>query len=112
MKIGRVQIRWMTDEVILGEVTDRVYDVIKERYRRQTTEDLESGVDDYRVRVGVDYTTGELVVYVGRVVRTSDNGEVKVTNERKFKRSELGVSLRDFLCFATSYNAYGAGHIL
>lgn len=112
MKIGRIQIRRMTDETILDEVTDRVYDVIREKYRQQTTKDIADGVNNYRVRVGIDYVTGELVVYIGYVASTSDDGGVNVTNEYKFKRSELGVSLRDFLCFATSYNAYGAGQIL
>lgn len=112
MKIGRIQIRWMTDEIILDEATDRVYNILREKYRRKTTKDIDDGVNDYRVRVGVDYTTGELVVYVGYVASTSDDGGVNVTNERRFRRSDLGVSLRDFLCFATSYNAYGVGQIL
>lgn len=112
MKIGRIQIRRITDEIILDEATDRVYKMIKDEYYRRTHDDIEDGINDYRVRVGVDYETGELVVYVGYVASTSDNGEVKVTNERRFRRSDLGVSLRDFLCFATSYNAYGAGQIL
>lgn len=112
MKIGRIQIRRMTDEIILDESTDRVYKTIKEEYYRRTHEDIEDGINDYRIRVGVDYTTGELVVYIGRVAGTSDDGEIKVTCEHRFKRSELGVSMCDFLCFATSYNAYGAGQIL
>lgn len=112
MKIGRIQIRRMTDEITLDEATDRVYKAIKEEYYRRTHEDIEDGINDYRVRVGVDYTTGELVVYISRVVSTSDDEEVKVTRERRFKRSDLGVSLRDFLCFAVSYNAYGVGQIL
>lgn len=102
----------MTDETILDEATDRVYEMIKEEYYRRTHEDIEDGINDYRVRVGVDYTTGELMVYIGRVTSTPVDGEIKVTCEHKFKRSELGVNMCDFLCFATSYNAYGAEQII